>query len=172
MAHEFDIIIIGGGAVGLVTALACAKNGASVAVVDRRAMYANVPDGRAFALAATSLNLLSNLNVDLGDRVQPIRDMLVTEGAPDSPWRLHFEGDGDGGDLGGMIRSPDLRSALLARVAAEEAVTIFAPVEAKNIVHDASGVSLKLGRKVLKAKLLVAADGHESRLRKVAGITT
>lgn len=171
MAYEFDIIIIGGGAVGLTMALACAKSGASVAMVDRRALDAEVPDGRAFALAATSLTLLSNLDVDLGDRLQPIRDMLVTEGAPDSPWRLHFEGDGDGSDLGGMIRSPDLGAALLARVEAEDAVTVFAPFEAKDIIHDASGVSLKVGRKVLKAKLLVAADGRESRLRKAAGIT-
>jgi len=61
------------------------------------------------ALSATSLRLFENLKVDLSDHVQPIQDMLVTEGTPDSPWRLHFEGDADGGDLGALIEKSHCR---------------------------------------------------------------
>jgi len=115
MRTEFDIVIIGAGLAGLTAALACAASGAEVAVLDRSAIQTGF-DGRASALSTTSLRLFENLGVELTEKLQPIRDMLVTDGAPNSPWRLHFEGDGDGGDLGALIENPDLKTALIKRV--------------------------------------------------------
>jgi len=142
MKTEFDILIIGAGLVGLTTALACAQSGAQVALLDRRDIEVG-HDGRASALSSTSLHLFVNLGVEILADVQPIRDMLVTEGAPNSPWRLHFEGGGDSksepSDLGGIIENSRLKSALIA--------------------------------KVLTAQLLIGADGRESAVRRKAGIS-
>jgi len=79
MDHEFDILVLGAGLVGLTTALACAHSGAHVGLLDRRMIEAG-RDGRASALSSTSLRLLVNLGVDILDEAAPIRDMLVTEG--------------------------------------------------------------------------------------------
>lgn len=169
MNSNFDVIIVGAGTVGLTTALACAEVGLSVALLDR-APLAVRPDGRAFALAASSLRLMRNLGVEIIDHVQPIRDMLVTEGPADSPWRLHFEGDGDGADLGGLIESAVLKAALISRVQTTDGIQVIAPIEIEAATHDGAGVEIQSGLGKLTAKLLVAADGRNSVLRRKAGI--
>lgn len=170
MKTEFDIIIVGAGLVGLTTALACADSGAEVALLDR-AEIATGADGRASALSTTSLRLFKNLGVDLTGSLQPICDMLVTEGAPNSPWRLHFEGDGDGTNLGALIENPALKAALIKRVAETKSIQIIAPVAVAEFDDNAAKVTLDTDQGQLIAKLLIAADGRNSVLRRKAGIT-
>ncbi len=170
MKPEYDIVIVGAGLVGLTTALACAESGAAVALLDRTAISAGV-DGRASALSSTSLRLFQNLGVDLSKKLQPIQDMIVTEGVPDSPWRLHFEGDGDGADLGALIQNRDLRTALIERIAKSESIQALAPIAVHDFEEDAAQIVLDTDKGQLSARLLIAADGRNSVLRRKAGIT-
>lgn len=175
MKREYDILIIGAGLVGLTTALACAEGGAQVALLDRRKI-AKGRDSRASALSSTSLRLFVNLGVEITGSIQPIHDMLVTEGAPDSPWRLHFGGAGDGGaddknDLGGIIENPLLKSAIIDRVASQPLIQTFAPIDVLNIEEKANRVSVETDQGGLTGRLLIAADGRESLVRRDAGIT-
>jgi 2-octaprenyl-6-methoxyphenol hydroxylase len=171
MKTEFDILIVGAGLAGLTTALACADSGATVALLDRKAVEVG-SDGRASALSTTSLRLFENLGVDLKGLTQPIKDMLVTECAPNSPWRLHFEGDGDGGDLGALVENAPLKAALLKQVKLQKGVSIFAPIGIQDIARSAKNVMAETDQGTLTAKLLIAADGRDSLLRRKAGITT
>lgn len=170
MKTEFDIIVVGAGLVGLTTALACAESGAQVALLDRSEIVTGA-DGRASALSTTSLQLFDNLGVDLTEKLQPICDMLVTEGEPDSPWRLHFEGDGDGADLGALIENPALKAALIKRIAEAKSIQIFAPITLQSFEEDAAEIKLDTDQGKLSAKLLIAADGRNSVLRRKTGIT-
>jgi len=170
MKNTFDIVIVGAGLVGLTTALACADGGAKIALLDRTEIKAG-KDSRASALSSTSLRLFRNLGVDLSGKLQPIRDMLVTEGRPDSPWRLHFEGDGDGADLGALIENSDLKAALIDRVSQSKSIQMVAPITVENFEETAAQVSLATDQGPLRAKLLIAADGRNSGLRRKAGIT-
>lgn len=170
MKTDFDVIVVGAGLVGLTTALACADSGAQVALMDRTAIEVG-SDSRASALSTTSLHLFENLGVDVSDQLQPISDMLVTEGAPDSPWRLHFEGDRDGGDLGALIENPALKSALLGRLKTTKAIKCFEFISIQDF-EDADGqVTLNTDKGHFSARLLVAADGRNSTIRRKAGIT-
>jgi len=171
METDFDIIIIGAGLVGLTTALACAKSGARIAVLDRAAVVTGA-DGRASALSSTSLRLFENLDVEIADHLQPIHDMLVTEGAPNSPWRLHFEGEGEESDLGALIENPALKAALIKQVTESNLVKILAPITVQGFEEDASKVIVHTDQGDLKASLLVASDGRNSVLRKKAGLTS
>lgn len=171
MKTDFDIIIVGAGLTGLATALACAQSGASIALLDRKAINSGM-DRRASALSATSLRLFENLGVDLERLTQPIQDMLVTEGVPNSPWRLHFEGDGDGGDLGALIENALLKSGLVDKVHITKEIKVLAPVEIIDAAHLADCVTVKTDLGDLTARLLVAADGRDSILRRKAAITT
>jgi len=168
MKTEFDVLIIGAGLVGLTTALTCAASGASVAILDRKPIEIG-QDGRASALSSTSLRLFSNLGVDIQEQLQPIHDMLVTEGAPQSPWRLHFGTDAK--DLGAIIENPLLKSALIEKIHATDVVQIFAPVNVMDFKEDAGGVHVETDQGLLKARLLIGADGRESAVRRKAGIT-
>ena len=171
MKTEFDILIVGAGLVGLTAALACASSGAHVALLDRAPVAAG-KDGRASALSATSLRLFENLGVEIADHLQPIRDMLVTEGDPNSPWRLHFEGDGDGGTLGALIENPVLKAALIKRVYENSAIHLFAPIAVQECIENPAHITLDTDQGALTASLVVAADGRNSVLRRKAGITS
>jgi len=170
MKTEFDIIIIGAGLVGLTTALACAESGANVALLDRAAIETGA-DGRASALSTTSLRLFKNLEINFSGKLQPIRDMLVTEGAPNSPWRLHFEGDGDGADLGALVENAYLKTVLIDRVTSTQSIQTFAPITVQGFEENAGSIVVNTERGQLTAKLLIAADGRNSVLRRKAGIT-
>jgi len=170
MKTDFDVVIVGAGLVGLTTALACAESGASVAILDRRSVGAG-SDGRASALSTTSLRLFENLSVDLSGQLQPIRDMLVTEGTPDSPWRLHFDGDGDGADLGALVENPALKAALISCVEASSLIQTLAPIVVQDFMEEDGRARLETDQGRFSASLLVAADGRSSALRRKAGIT-
>ena len=174
MNTQFDIIIIGAGLVGLAAALACAHKGASVCLLDA-ANPDKADDGRASAIAASSFAMLEHLGVAklLKGHVQPITDMLIADGAVGdvSPLTLHFDSLDAGGPTGYMVENTVLRKALLMRVAASDKIDLIAPVEITNTLRDAKGVTVKLKKgSPLTAALLVAADGRNSALRRVADI--
>ena len=170
MKSEFDILIIGAGLVGLTTALTCADSGAEVALLDRSEISAG-RDARASALSSTSLRLFVNLGVDIIDDVQPIQNMLVTEGTPSSPWCLKFGSEEAEKDLGGIIENPLLKSALIKAVKTASSIETFAPIHVENFEDNGDGVRIETDQGSLTARLLIAADGRESVIRRKAGIT-
>ena len=174
MKSKFDIIIIGAGLVGLITALACAHKGASVCLLDA-AKPDKADDGRASAIAASSFAMLEHLGVAplLDGHVQPITDMLIADGAVGdvSPLTLHFDSRDAGGPTGFMIENAVLRGALLAQLEASNHVELRAPVTVTKTLREAKQAVVTLeGGAELTASLLVAADGRNSRLRQNAGI--
>src|ERR1700743_2850772 len=98
MMQESDVIIGGGGMVGLTLALALAQGGLRVAVCDPvppKALLDAGFDGRVSALAYSSQRMFEALGVWplLETDAQPIKDILVTDaplGESPSPFSLHF----------------------------------------------------------------------------------
>jgi len=170
MKSDYDIIIVGAGLVGLTAAIACAQSGVSIALIDRQAPDKSAADYRASAIAASSLRMFERLGVDLGDKAYPIQDMMAYEGTHHTPWKIHFD---DADKLGSMIENAHLQRALLVKLQALETVDIIAPAHIVAHSQDASGVEVELERHKapLTAKLLIAADGRNSHIRRSVGIT-
>jgi 2-octaprenyl-6-methoxyphenol hydroxylase len=178
--HHPDVIIAGGGFVGMTLALALAKHapkGFRVALVDVEPLRADKPDARASALTAASKHLLSAVGVwpALSGGAQPIDSIEITDSTLDAPLRPHLLGFDDKlepGEAGAyMIENADLHRALAASVANEPAIEIIAPDSVADFASSAVGVTAMLGSgKEIGATLLVAADGKRSRLRECAGI--
>ena len=141
-----------------------------MALLDRSEISAG-RDARASALSSTSLRLFVNLGVDIIDDVQPIQNMLVTEGTPSSPWRLKFGSEEAEKDLGGIIENPLLKSALIKAVKTASSIETFAPIHVENFEDNGDGVRIETDQGPLTARLLIAADGRESVIRRKAGIT-
>ena len=124
MSGKSDIIIIGGGLIGPALALALARPGFRVTVLDRvAASYRAEPDfdGRAYAVALGSMQLLQMLGVWGGveGKAQPIRDIHVAEGMPEGLPLLHFDPrELDEGRVGWALAAPGFRVTVLDRVAA------------------------------------------------------
>ena len=183
MSKRVEICVVGAGPVGATLALRLARAGVRVAVVDA----APLPpmehpdfDGRAYAIAAGSRRLLvaSGAWDALPIPPCPILDIRVSDGAigrPASPLHLHFshaDADApaeDGGAFGWMVEARSLRVALNERLAAEPTLELFAPAQATVERRD-DRVRVGVGGAEIECRLVVAAEGRESPLRRAAGI--
>src|SRR5687768_4822329 len=168
-----DVIIFGGGMIGLALASALDSSGVSAIVVDPAdpapRSSANF-DGRTSAVSSSSMRMLQTIGVadHLPEPGCPIRRISVADGL--QPGGLHFEPKDDE-PLGWMHENRNLRLALQARAEAGASTWLLWKSRIADVDSGDHGVvvSLEDGRK-LSAPLLVAADGRNSPMREQAEI--
>jgi 2-octaprenyl-6-methoxyphenol hydroxylase len=173
-----DVVIAGGGGVGLSLAVAIrhADRRASVVVVDGRPAGAAANDARASAIAGAARRMLTRLGVwhHLADTAEPIREMVVTDSKLADvarPTFLTFDGDVEPGEPFAHMVPNGAMAAALEKTAEELGVVLVAPDWVADFAEDAGGVDVVLGSGGrIRASLLVAADGARSKLRGLAGI--
>ncbi len=171
-AHPVDIAIVGAGAVGLAAALALAESGRSVAVVGP--LHA-LRDGRTVALLDGSWRLLGELGLAdvLAERAAPLCVMRLVDdtGSLFRQPPVEFRASEVGLDaFGWNVENAELVEALAARVRETAAIRLV-PGLVSEIVADEAGVTLTgEGFPPLRARLVVGADGRQSRVRAAAGI--
>ncbi|WP_310621914.1 ubiquinone biosynthesis hydroxylase [Flexibacterium corallicola] len=174
----YDVAIGGGGYVGLSLALALKQSEPSleVALVDLRPRSAIEKDPRASAIAAGASRMLDQLGIwdDLIEYAQPINEMIVTDSKlHDSvrPVFLNFAGEVEEGEpFAHMVPNGKMVAALYDK-AENAGVDIFSPDSVADFSIEASCARIELGSgNTLEARLLVAADGVQSKLRALAGI--
>ena len=179
MAMTVDVVIGGGGMVGLTLGIALAKGGLEVAVADpvaeADALGASF-DGRVSALAFASVRMFKALSIwdKLAEHAQPIDDILVTDarlgGAP-SPFSLHFDHRELGAPLGFIAENRHIRQALFAAARTVPNLKLLAPAALVALQADANGVEASLANgSSVRARLAVAADGRDSPIRAAMGI--
>lgn len=168
-----DVIIFGGGLVGLALASALDSSGLSTIVVDpadpaprRESAF----DGRTSAVSSSSMRMLQTIGVadHLAEPGCPIWRIAVADGL--KPGALHFDPD-DQEPLGFMTENRHLRLALQTRAEAGRNIWLLWKSRVAKVDRGEAGVvvSLEDGRK-LRAPLLVGADGRNSATREAAGI--
>jgi 2-octaprenyl-6-methoxyphenol hydroxylase len=175
-----DVVIAGGGLVGLPLGLALARGGLRVVVADA-APVAKVLDprfdGRVSALAYASVRMLTALGVwnELAPHAQPIREILVTDGKPGqpaSPFSMHFDAAEVGAEaLGHIAENRHIRAGLHVAVERCANLELLAPAKVKSVAVESGGavVTLADGEQI-RCALAIAADGRDSPLRAEAGI--
>lgn len=168
-----DVIIFGGGLVGLALASALDSSGLSSILVDPADPSLRTDaafDGRTSAVSSSSMRMLETIGVadHLAQPGCPIWRIAVADGL--KPGSLHFDPD-DGEPLGYMNENRHLRAALQARAEAGKTIWLLWKSRVAMVDRSETGVTVALedGRK-LKAPLLVAADGRNSATREAAGI--
>ena len=170
-----DLLILGGGLVGMTLALAAARAGLTSHVVDRAdpaELTAEGADGRASAISTASWNLFANIGIaqSLEPLGCPISAIAVTDGM--KPGRIDFRPKPEEGSLGRMFANRDLRLALFAAAEKDAAITWHTRAEIIARDRGAHGVSATLGDgRVLTASLMVAAEGRQSPTREEAGFS-
>jgi 2-octaprenyl-6-methoxyphenol hydroxylase len=168
-----DLIILGGGLVGMTLALAAARSGMTSHVIDRADpadLTAEGADGRASAISTASWNLFRNIGIaeSLEALGCPIDSIAVTDGM--KPGRIDFTPKPDEGSLGRMFANRDLRIALFEAARAEPNIAWHVKTEAVRRDRGPHGVEVELSDgRGLKASLLVAAEGRQSPTRDEAG---
>ncbi|MBU6229597.1 MAG: FAD-dependent hydroxylase [Cyanobacteria bacterium REEB459] len=170
-----DVVIVGGGIVGLTLALALSAGGLEVVVVEAQTLAAAASRDRAYALSLTSANIFQGLGlwsemepgicqfqqVDLcdGDYGEVVRFLPADLGTE----AVYYGAEHAvlmGALQGAAIASPRLRYLSCASLS--------------QLQPDSDGVTAQLtaaeGAYRLRTRLLVAADGRQSSLRKAAKI--
>jgi 2-octaprenyl-6-methoxyphenol hydroxylase len=180
--RRVDVLVSGGGMVGLPLGLALAQGGLKTVIADAAPPAKKLDpafDGRVSALAYASVRMLGALEVweKLASQAQPIREILVTDGQagkPASPFSLHFDAQEVGADsLGHIAENRHIRAALYQAVAAAPNLELLAPAVVKTLTVEPGGALVRLADgEEIAASLVVAADGRDSPLRAQMGVQT
>jgi 2-octaprenyl-6-methoxyphenol hydroxylase len=187
LGFDADVIIAGAGMAGATLALALEHAGLKAILIDPVAFDAQLAptfDGRASAIAFAAYRQWRVLGLAdaLDPHAQRIEQILVTDGktpgaaaAGVGPFHLRFDSAeiadrSDGEPLGYLIENRHIRAALGARIA-KVGVEVLAPARVTAATFEASGASVTLADgRVLRAPLIVGAEGRGSTIRQAAGI--
>ena len=169
---ECDVLIVGAGVIGLFTALLLRKAGLRVFVVDEKAFApGNKQKTKAFALSFASVELLKSEGVwaKVAKSVVPIKKICVTKTR--SLRFFFFDPQKIGvGEVGFMVEESILHEVLLKCVMKEKSIVCRGErVESISFLPDDVEVVLK-NNELLKAALVIGADGAGSYVRKKMGI--
>jgi len=179
---QCDIAIVGGNHSGLALALSLAHlagGDVRVAVIERgpRSRGPELADPRAFAISAASRRLLMHIGAweRLAMSAQEVREIDITDSSLTDvkrPVLLKYDNHLAGGEAATHIVPSDaIRAALSSAVDAARCVDLRFDTTVQSWQADGDGVDLLLGTgAVLRAGLLVAADGGQSSVREAAGI--
>ncbi|WP_207497457.1 UbiH/UbiF/VisC/COQ6 family ubiquinone biosynthesis hydroxylase [Limimaricola pyoseonensis] len=179
MNRDSDILITGGGLNGPVLALALARAGFTVTLIDAAPPEADASAAasRAYAIAAGSRRMLARLGLwaALAPDAQEMAEIKVTDGrAGEGPARgmLHFDSaEIENGPMGHMVEDRHLRAALAEALGAAEGVTLKAPVRVVAQEAGPGGVTVTLDSgERLTGLLLAGCDGRQSGTATRAGI--
>lgn len=173
--ETFDALIIGGGPVGAAAALALARTGREVALIDRKAHGYRPDDApldpRVVAVSPGSKRLLHALGA--WQHLRPARiaaftGMQVAAGGGEVRFRATEHGLAA---LGWIVELPELDQALLREMKKRRRISVYAPAEVQHIRIEDNDVAVRLadGQR-LAGRILLGADGAKSRVRAAAGI--
>tara|TARA_R110002167_G_scaffold3385_3_gene16540 strand:+ start:99 stop:1313 length:1215 start_codon:yes stop_codon:yes gene_type:complete len=174
--RAFDIIVVGGGIVGLTQALALKNSGLSVAVVEShvsQGMPSDDPELRVSALTLATENIFHNLGV--WQHLDPNRlcsyvDMQVWD--QDSFGKITFSADQvEKHQLGHIVENQAIRHSLWIQAQNSSHIELLAPSKIKQLVFGQQECFITLDdTSQLTARLVIGADGANSVVKKQANL--
>jgi 2-octaprenyl-6-methoxyphenol hydroxylase len=189
-----EIAIVGGGMVGMTLAAATSGAGIPTTLIEAEplpAMTEATYDGRSSAIAYGSQQVLAGIGAwdYLKEDASPIREIRVSDGgwrsrlaktAHESPFFVHYNSHDlpDGSVAAGMqppfgwiVENRAIRRGLLKRLGESPNLTHIAPARVAEVKFESGGATLRLQDSAeIRARLVVAADGRMSSVRRYAGI--
>ncbi len=183
--HKFDVTIVGSGIAGSALAAALTGSGLSIGLVEAQTLGAKeLPtqididhfDARVSALTPRSQLFLSRIGAwdgIVGERLCPYSHMTVWDAQGTGV--IDFDCAEVGTSvLGHIVENRVIVTALLQQVRNGTDITVLNPVKLESCaLDDTGGASLVLeGGATIETKLLVAADGAMSPIRKMLDFKT
>lgn len=172
---NFDCVIIGGGMIGAASALSLAQIGLSVAVVEKHQPHdfsiEQPLDLRVSAISLASERLLQQLGV--WPQIMAWRSCQYQRlGVWENPnLSVEFNAqDINQSHLGHIIENRLIQLALWQQIAKKSNIQLFCPDSLQNYQQHGQFINVELTDETLSTRLLIAADGANSQVRKLAGI--
>ncbi|MBY7733872.1 UbiH/UbiF/VisC/COQ6 family ubiquinone biosynthesis hydroxylase [Francisella philomiragia] len=166
-----DVVIVGGGMVGLSLALSLHQNGLQVAVIEAREinhkhLNSDRVETRVSAINHTSKRLLQDLdvwNAIKSNRISPYYQMCVWDDVPNESITISAEEISEH-SLGNIVENDVITQALIAEIS-NTGIEIFANQKIEKIQKNGSTELIVLADKIIEASLIVGADGANSFVR-------
>ncbi|WP_341530575.1 FAD-dependent hydroxylase [Nostoc sp. UHCC 0302] len=175
--YKYDLVIVGGGIIGLTLAAALKDSGLSVLLIEAKVASTAVAKGQAYAIHMLSALIYQGIGV--WDKILPqiakyCRIRLSDANYPDV---VEFEtADLGTPELGYVAEHQALLLPLQEFVQDCANVTYLCPAEVVKTEYqeDIVAIEIKIADQIqtVHSKLLVAADGARSPIRQAAGIKT
>ncbi|MEW8257775.1 MAG: 2-octaprenyl-6-methoxyphenyl hydroxylase [Candidatus Thiodiazotropha taylori] len=178
MIVQQDILIVGGGMVGASLAHALSGHGYKIGVIEAWPLSSSSQpsyDDRVIALSWGSRLILQAMGVWHGIEAvaQPILDIHISDRGHFGFTRLNHHQEGVDA-LGYVVTAKSLGNALLRELDQRQDVELICPAQLKSFAVSGNGVEARIeqdGReKRINARLLVAADGGDSLVRRFLSI--
>lgn len=174
----YDVIIVGGGIVGLTLALLLAESDRHIALLDKKGDVGSFNhaqyDVRVSAVTPASVRLFEQLSVwddMVALRVSPFTHMHVWDG--DGRGKIEFDAASVGvTELGYIVENNVMLQVLWQRVAASAHITVLNDIQLEYLQRHEHNPNIELhgSNTVLSAPLIIGADGAQSWLRQAAHI--
>ena len=173
----FDVIVFGGGIVGLTSANLLAKLGLSVALIEAKPPILEWNeqqyDFRCSAISRSSQKIFQQIEIwdeIITNRISPYRQMVVWD--KEGFGEITFDAkEVTEPDLGHIIENRVMIKALWTHALKKPNVKIISPAIAKTFQSEKDHVVIVLEHQHhLQAKLVIGADGAQSWIRQAAGI--
>lgn len=177
---DYDIIIAGGGLVGASLACALRNENVRIAVIEPvTPKMAEQPsyDDRGLALSHSTIQILDGLDIwqSVKKSANPIRRVHVSNQKHFGFVRLHADMM-QVKALGYVVIARDLGQVLLKKIEEAKNIDVLCPANVKgiNVLFEFAEVTISENNKtkIIKSKLVVVADGAQSKLRDLLGIET
>ncbi len=178
-AVQVDVIIVGAGMAGLTLANLLVKQGKSLAIVDCGTLPSEFSASKPFDVRVTAVSpgskaIFEYIGAWSGMREKRVSEfdaMVVWDEA--SPARIHFNAqDIRHPNLGYIVENKVIRSSLHESLHDASGIQWHVPEGAARVAYRGDEIEATLkSNQVLKAKLLVGADGSRSFVRDLAGIS-
>ena len=173
--QQYDILIVGAGLIGAACALSLAKNtDFSIAVVERSPPISENPQAnqRVVALGQIAMQVLQDIGVfaELAEEsCHSYHKMFIWDENSHGELSLNAQ-DHQLSELGHMIDSVQCNLLLQRKMKETPSIDLFYGLALQELGFTDQFVCLSSSGKMLKAKLLVAADGSKSWVRQRAKI--
>lgn len=174
MNQKYDVLITGGGVVGLTAALTMAKCGLRVALIDAGPLKTTTKtvDSRVYAINKSSQKLLTEVSVWPhleSKRVSPYKHMHVWDAlsneAIDFDSRMIAQAN-----LGFIIEESILKQALIAQVSQSPVIELFPQSTIIEIKQLTDAILISSESKSWEGTLLIVAEGADSPTRNKLGV--
>ena len=164
------VLIVGGGAVGLISALRLASAGVPCTVLEQKPWEYWQISGRHFAIAQDVMTWLDTRNIIDTTHFWPITQAALTMDHQSDIIKFHSH-DAKLEYLGGMIAERTLMQALVDQVQRSSSIQFFCSCQLRRLSSGSFGVRIYDAKEIeYFGALCIAADGQNSWVRRQMGI--
>ncbi|MEO0455347.1 MAG: FAD-dependent hydroxylase [Cyanobacteria bacterium P01_A01_bin.114] len=176
--YTYDVVIVGGGIVGLTLACALRKSDISVAIIEAQAPEQTAARPRAYAFSPMSAKVFQALGLweQVGPNITHFQRVRMSDGDAQPVVNFDTKDSPSPGAVYYGAEHPVLMRALQAALQNAPEVSPWYETAILNVQSTEAGVQLTVKQSgqdhTLTAQLLVGADGARSEIREQAGIKT